>query len=183
MLNRVIRYAVERRRLKDMQQQLHEAQLLISGDKNSAAARQGHVFISYVSEDSPTIDGLQQDLERAGIKVWRDRTSLGPGVRWKDEIRCAISSGTYFICCFSGASKVRRRSYMNEELILAIEELRVRDRAQSWFLPVIFPGGEIQDWPIGAGENLSDFNYTLLFPDTWRDGVSKLVKAIQHYRY
>jgi hypothetical protein len=34
-----------------------------------------------------------------------------------------------------------------------------------------------------GGENLSDFNYTLLFPDTWRDGVSKLVKAIQHYRY
>jgi hypothetical protein len=79
MLNRVIRYAVERRRLKDMQQQLHEAQLLISGDKNSAAARQGHVFISYVSEDSPTVDRLQQDLERAGIKVWRDRTSLGLG--------------------------------------------------------------------------------------------------------
>ena len=122
MLNRVIMYAVERRRLKDMRQQLHEAQLLISGNKNSAAARQGHVFISYVSEDSPTVDRLQQDLGKAGIKVWRDRTSLGPGDRWKDEIRRAISSGTYFI-------------------------------------------------------------YTLLFPDTWQAGVSKLVKAIQHYRY
>jgi hypothetical protein len=142
----------------------------------------GHVFISYVSNDAKTVDRLQHDLESAGVLVWRDRSSLGPGDRWKDSIRQAIASGTFFLCCFSEASRRRSRSYMNEELALAIEELRVRDRKQAWFLPVLFPGGEVPNWSVGAGETLRDFNYVLLSPETWFDGVSKLIRTIRRHQ-
>jgi TIR domain len=141
----------------------------------------GHVFISYVSDDSKVVDRLQNDLESAGVAVWRDRTSLGPGDRWKDSIRRAIAAGSFFICCFSEASKRRTRSYMNEELALAIEELRVRSREEVWFLPVIFPGGEIPDRPIGAGENLRDFNHVLLAPTHWTEGINDLVRVVQRH--
>jgi hypothetical protein len=139
----------------------------------------GHVFISYVSEDSVTVGRLQRDLEKAGITVWRDRSSLGPGDLWKTAIRQAISSGAFFIACFSAASKLRARSYMNEELTLAVEELRVRSRGRAWFLPVVLPGGEVPDRPIGAGETLRDFNYTMLYSETWSTEIRKLVRVIR----
>jgi hypothetical protein len=139
----------------------------------------GHVFISYVSQDSITVRRLQRDLEKAGITVWRDRSSLGPGDLWKTTIRQAISSGAFFLACFSAASKLRTKSYMNEELTLAVEELRVRSRDRVWFLPVVLPGGEVPDRPIGAGETLRDFNYTILYPKTWSTELPKLVQVIK----
>ena len=39
----------------------------------------GHVFISYVREDSAPVDRLQRALEHAGILVWRDTLDLWPG--------------------------------------------------------------------------------------------------------
>jgi hypothetical protein len=139
----------------------------------------GHAFISYVREDSKTVDRLERDLEQAGITVWRDRSSLGPGDRWKDSIRQAIASGAFFLCCFSDASGKRPKSYMNEELNLAVDELRIRNREQAWFLPVVFPGGVVPDWPISTAESLRDFNYIVLSPGGWSAGVKKLVQTMQ----
>jgi hypothetical protein len=139
----------------------------------------GHVFISYVSEDSITAGRLQRDLEKAGITVWRDRASLGPGDLWKTKIRQAIRSGAFFLACFSAASNSRAKSYMNEELTLAVEELRVRSRDRVWFLPVVLPGGEVPDRPIGAGETLRDFNYTILNSETWSIELRNLVRVIK----
>jgi hypothetical protein len=146
---------------------------------NTADPAGGHVFISYVSEDSSTVDRLQTSLEKAGITVWRDRSSLGPGDSWKTSIRRAITSGAFFVACFSAASRGRAKSYRNEELTLAIEELRMRNRERIWFLPVVLPGGEVPDWSIGAGETLRDFQYIVLSPETWPAGVRKLVQVIK----
>jgi TIR domain len=145
---------------------------------DTARSGGGHVFISYVTEDSMRVDRLQRDLEKSGITVWRDRSSLGPGDLWKTSIRRAIGSGTFFLACFSAASRKRAKSYMNEELTLAIEELRMRNRDRVWFLPVLFPGGEVPDRPIGGGETLRDFNYIALAPKTWSSGVRQLVQVI-----
>jgi hypothetical protein len=145
----------------------------------TARSAGGHVFISDVTEDSEMVDRLQRDLEKVGITVWRDRSSLGPGDLWKASIRQAIASGAFFLACFSAASRSRSRSYMNEELTLAIEELRVRSRDFAWFLPVVLPGGEVPDWSTGAGETLRDFNYVALSHETWSAGVRKLVQVIR----
>jgi hypothetical protein len=152
--------------------------LTVPGIRRSIeAGSAGHVFISYVSEDSDVVDRLQRDLEAVGISVWRDRTSLSAGVRWKESIRSAIAGGSSFICCFSGASARRTKSYMNEELTLAVDELRQRGRDTSWFLPVVLPGGAVPDWSIGGGENLRDFNYTVLSDSSWDVGLQKLRRA------
>lgn len=140
----------------------------------------GYVFISYVSEDSKIVDRLQRSLEKTGIVVWRDRRSLGLGDMWKVSIRQAIASGAFFLACFSEASKVRAKSYMNEELTLAVEELRMRSRERAWFLPVVLPGGEVPDRPIGGGETLRDFNYIALSPKSWPAGVGKIAQAIKN---
>jgi hypothetical protein len=83
-----------------------------------------HVFISYIRDDQSIVDRLCEELQKRGVEVWLDRTSLQPGQRWKDAIRQAISQGSHFMACFSSAYTSKDTSYMNEELTLAIEVLR-----------------------------------------------------------
>jgi len=87
----------------------------------------GHAFISYVREDSRRVDELQRTLEAAGVPVWRDTADLWPGEDWRAKIRSAITDNALvFIACFSQASRACGMSYQNEELTLAIEQLRLR---------------------------------------------------------
>lgn len=100
---------------------------------------QGHAFISYVREDSGEVDGLQKMLEDAGIPVSRDTFSLWPGEDWRAKIRGAISrDALVFIACFSSHSAARQQSYQNEELLLAIDQLRMRQPDDPWLIPVRF---------------------------------------------
>jgi len=79
-----------------------------------------HVFVSYVREDQATVDRLVEALRGSGRLVWLDREKIEPGQRWQVAIRQAIESGAYFVACFSQAYYLRARSYMNEELTIAI---------------------------------------------------------------
>ncbi|MBF9127607.1 toll/interleukin-1 receptor domain-containing protein [Plantactinospora sp. S1510] len=136
-----------------------------------------HVFISYVREDSAAVDRLATALRGHGIEVWLDRTHLVPGDRWADRIRQAIGAGANFVACFSAASSRRDRTYMNEELILAIEELRLRPRDRRWFLPVVLDGSPVPDHPIGAGETLRSLHHVDL-SEGWEAGVLRVAHAI-----
>src|SRR5260370_14044575 len=90
----------------------------------------GRAFISYVREDSAHVDRLQRILEDAGIRVWRDTADLWPGQDWRMRIRGAITRDALaFLACFSQASSVRTQSYQNEELNVAIAQLRLRPHA------------------------------------------------------
>jgi hypothetical protein len=66
--------------------------------------------------------------------------------------------GLLYLLVFPEANVQRDRIVMNEELNLAIEELRIRPRDRAWFLPAVFPGGAVPDWQVGAREALRDFN-------------------------
>lgn len=135
------------------------------------------VFISYVSEDRHLVDRLSSDLRSQRIDVWLDRDSILPGHPWKDAIRKAILEGDYFIACFSDAYSERSRTYMNEELLQAIKELRLRPADQGWFIPVLF-SGDVPDIEIGPGRSLRDLQYVALIEKDWQDGVDRIVKAI-----
>jgi hypothetical protein len=136
-----------------------------------------HVFISYVREDSDPVDRLARDLRTAGAEVWLDRDRRRPGARWQDAIRQAIQRGAFFLAVFSKNSTSRDRSYMREEVALAIEELRVRSRDRAWFLPVLLDPDTLPALPIGSGETLHDIEYVSLYLD-WDAGVRALLDVI-----
>lgn len=140
----------------------------------------GHVFISYVHEDSHWVDQLQLRLEAAGIPVWRDTADLWPGQDWREEIRRAITHHTLvFIACFSQASFARSISYQNEELTLAIELLRLRPPDDPWLIPVRFDECEIPNREIGGGRTLSSIQRVDLLGDSFDDGAARLVAAVK----
>ena len=139
--------------------------------------QQPHVFISYVSENSEVVDQLYQALIARGVKVWFSRTSIEPGTRWKEQIRQGIQDGGFFLACFSAEYLARQRTHMNEELHLAIDELRQRHGAQPWFIPVKLNPCDIPDIRISAVETLNDLHYVELYPSL-EAGVQRLLSVI-----
>jgi len=139
----------------------------------------GRAFISYVREDRERVDRLQGILETVGIRVWRDTADLWPGQDWKIEIRRAITTDSLaFIACFSEESQRRTKSYQNEELILACEQMRLRRPGRTWLIPVRFADCEIPDLDLGAGRTLNSLQRIDLFEGGWERGVARLVAAV-----
>ena len=139
----------------------------------------GHAFISYVREDSHRVDWLQQELEAGGIPVWRDTANLWPGEDWRAKIRQAITDDALvFIACFSRASLTRLKTYQNEELILAIEQLRLRRPDDRWLIPVRLDECDIPDRDIGGGRTLASIQRADLFGDHSSQGVTRLIATI-----
>jgi hypothetical protein len=140
----------------------------------------GHAFLSYVREDSAQVDRIQRVLHEAGIPVWRDKSGLWPGEDWQAMIRGAITDDALvFIACFSSNSLARVKSYQNEELVLAVEQLRLRQPEQPWLIPVRFDDCEIPDRDLGGGRRLTSLQWVDLFGDTFDDGAARLVAAIR----
>ncbi len=137
-----------------------------------------HVFISYVHENKKEVDELCLALRKHGINVWLDREQIQPGQRWQTAIREAIQQGSFYISCFSREYSEKARSYMNEELTVAIEELRRRPVSRAWFIPVRLSECAIPNRPIGAGETLQNIQWLNLFSD-WDEGVRKIVTLLQ----
>ena len=137
-----------------------------------------HVFISYIRENRTEVDRLCDDLRSHGIEVWLDRDSIRPGARWKVAIREAIHAGNFFIACFSKEWNQRDKNYMNEELTLAIEELRRYSTDLEWFIPIKLNECEIPDRDIGGGETLNDFQHVSLYED-WNGGIQRILEVIQ----
>jgi TIR domain len=146
----------------------------------SAAAPEGHVFISYVREDSAPVDRLQGTLEASGVRVWRDTASLWPGQDWKMKIRQAITSDALvFIACFSLASVARNRTYQREELLLAITQIRQRRPDEPWLIPVRFDACEIPDLDLGAGRTLASIQRADLFGPDYDKNAARLTITVE----
>jgi len=135
-----------------------------------------HAFLSYVRENRKQVERLTRDLNGSGIDTWTDKLIL-PGNRWKKAIRRAIRDGAAFLACFSPEAISRDRSYMHEELTVAIEMCRSMPTDRSWLIPVLLGPCEIPDRDIGAGETLQDLQWVELYDD-WDSGLSNIVATI-----
>lgn len=141
--------------------------------------RVGHAFLSYVRYDVDRVDRLQRVLEAAEIPAWRDTAGLWPGEDWRMKIRHAITGDALvFIACFSEASLARAKSYQNEELVLAIEQLRLRRPEVPWLIPVRFDECDLPDWDIGGGRTLASIQRADVFVDRFGEGAARLAAAV-----
>ena len=135
------------------------------------------VFISYVRENSNTVQRLVHALEAHGIEVWLDRNQIKPGYRWRNAIREAIAEGDFFIACFSAEYNSRSKTYMNAELTLAADELQQRPVDRAWFIPVLLANCPVPALSIGAGDTLHDIQWVELYDD-WDKGVQRILRVV-----
>ncbi|HEX3791580.1 MAG TPA: toll/interleukin-1 receptor domain-containing protein [Pseudonocardiaceae bacterium] len=141
------------------------------------APKRKRVFISYVREDLAEVNRLVRGLERAGYDVWVDTKHLRPGMRWKSVIRDEIGTGDYFIACFS-PRYWKLESFMNEELIVAVERLRRMPRHRSWFIPIMFQECKIPDHPIGPDETIANTLQYVDFSLGWNAAFGQLTEVL-----
>jgi hypothetical protein len=142
-----------------------------------AANQSARVFVSYVTEDLEEVWRLCSELKHHGVAVWLDSEQLRPGDRWRDVINEAIRTGAFFLACFSSRSEAKERSYMREEVALAIKELGLRATDRAWFIPVLLSPCTLPDREIGPDERLADLQYADLTRD-WTAGVLRLATAL-----
>ncbi len=143
------------------------------------AETEPHVFLSYVREDKAEVDRIQRLLEAAGVLVWRDTESLWPGEDWRIKIRQAITANALaFVACFSHNSEAKASTYQREELVLAIEQLRLRNPAQPWLIPVRLSDCALPQYDLGCGRTLDHLQRVDLFGDSWEPQSARLVAGV-----
>ena len=138
-----------------------------------------HVFISYRSIDYTLgVDKIVDSLEKNGISVWIDRESLLPGQDWQITIRKAIEEGMFFLACFSNNYWNKTINYMNEELQIAIDQLRKMPDDQIWFIPVKLDDCKIPHFEIRQNKTLESKQFVKLYED-WDNGITKIIRIIK----
>jgi hypothetical protein len=137
--------------------------------------------MSYLREDQSTVDRLVATLRDAGVQVWLDREQIKPGYRWQAAISAAIADGAMFVACFSSNYVKRATTYVNEELTLAIDELRKRPVDRAWFIPVLLDKCQVPDRRISAAESLRDIQWIDL-SENWEEGVRRLIACASDLR-
>jgi TIR domain-containing protein len=133
------------------------------------------VFISYIRENRAVVERLAGQLQDYSLDVRTD-FSIPAGTNWKRYLREEIKRGDFFVACFSKEYSNRKISYMNEELTIAIEQLRLRPHGAVWLIPVRLDPCTIPERDIGAGETLASLQWVDLFDD-WEAGVEKIATA------
>ncbi len=140
----------------------------------------GHVFISYVREDSVDAARLQRVFEDAGLRVWRENSDLLPGEDKRAVIRKAITEGSLvFVACFSRNSVRHESSYQNQEIGFAVDEVRTRRPGEVWLIPVRFDDCQVPDWELGGGRTLRSIQRADLFGDGCPAEVAKLIDTVR----
>jgi hypothetical protein len=68
---------------------------------------------------------------------------------------------------------------MNEELTLAIDELRERPSSRTWFVPVLINETAIPARRISGAEDLNHIQALSLYKN-WNDGVERILRVIKY---
>jgi hypothetical protein len=90
----------------------------ISAEAKGEFLSKDHVFVSYSSDDRPTVLRLIEDLRRDGISVWHDQSNLKPGdYDWEENLRHAITTCRALLLVASPNS--RRSLYVRDEVQIA----------------------------------------------------------------
>jgi hypothetical protein len=137
------------------------------------------VFVSYVKENFLQIDRICEAFTENEIEYWLDKKDIDPGKYWKDAIKSAMNNGAYFLACFSKEYNERKETYMNEELLEAVEILRTKKYDSGWFIPIKLSECEIPPIPIGAGRTLNDIHYLSFYEDCDTE-LKRLIDIIKH---
>jgi hypothetical protein len=140
-------------------------------------AIKAHIFISYVREDVEVVTRLASTLKDAGHEVWIDSDALNPGDDWRTSIRRAIASGSYFFACFSENSINKHKSVMNEEIGIALEQMRQMPDDAVWFVPVRLSNCSLPQFEIRSGKSIDSKQWVDLHSD-WDAGVARILARL-----
>jgi len=135
-----------------------------------------YAFLSYLHANARDVGRLAADLRENGVQIWLDRDDIRPGEIWQESIRSAIRNGAYFVACFSAEYEQRDTTYMDEEVAVALEELKTR-AGGSWFLPVRLSPFDLSRKRKRGMAALSTLQWVDLW-ENWDRGIRQLLDVM-----
>ncbi len=138
----------------------------------------GPAYIAYAPVDRADGEWLSRTLESAGIPVWKDL--LRPGADFSRTTEQAIErEAAVFIACFSTASLALEKSDLNEEILLAVEQSRLRSPGATWIMPVRFDECQLPAFRLGGGRMLSGIVSADLFGERKDANAARLIDSVR----
>jgi HEAT repeat protein len=89
------------------------------------------------------------------------------------------SKRQFFHGVFSKEYSEREKTYMNEELTIAIDELRERPSDKTWFIPILINESCIPARRISNAEDLSHLQAIMLHED-WDTGIDRILRVLKY---
>lgn len=74
-----------------------------------------YAFISYSRRDQDFVDRLSEDLQLAGVRVWRDTEQIQPGQQWQRAVEDALTNT--FALLYVSSQQSRGSGWMQHELL------------------------------------------------------------------
>jgi hypothetical protein len=118
------------------------------------------IFISYAHDDLTAVQELKAGLEAAGLPVWYDNESLGPGDSFNPQIEQYITRGcSCFVPVISRNTERRHEGFFRREWNLAVDRDRGIHYGRRFIVPVIVDDTRV---PSAVPPRFAQLNYTWL---------------------
>lgn len=103
-----------------------------------------NAFLSYSHKDLPATERLEAELERRGVRTFRDATSLRAGEDWKESLQRAARAADVFLVLISPLAAVSE--WVRQEVAWAVAELDAGGLVER-IIPILLPDGGWQSFP------------------------------------
>lgn len=138
-----------------------------------------YAFISYVREDEKEVLKVCDILRQNGIEYWIDKEQLNPGDLWEMAVESAIKNGGLFLAFFSENSTQKEKSFMRQEIILAIEIAKQLPLGAKWIIPIKVSECSIPRYSLGSNLSLDRIHYIETFRN-FEENITKLLNCLGH---
>lgn len=127
-------------------------------------------FISYSRSDSVTVDRLSEELNKSGIRTWRDIEQIQPGSNWGQSIADAVKQARAVIFVASA------NSLASDFVSLEIQSL-ARHLGKP-VIPVLIDGARVSELP----DTLKQYQAINLQAD-FEQGVNAIVAGLEAFGF
>lgn len=119
-----------------------EATTPVEGDAPEESHAKLKVFLSYASQDRPTVRQLHDQLLSDGYDPWLDEVKLLPGMKWNEEIEIAVEESDAVVVCLSKTS-VSKEGYIQKEIGAVLDQASRMTEGSIFLIPA-----RIQECPL-----------------------------------
>ncbi len=135
--------------------------------------RKVKVFISYADKDQELAEKLCNDLKHSGVTTWLRFRDLLPGQNYKETIRQAIKTSSFFLALFSSHS-VSKKGIVHRELKIVKDLADELPLSEIFIIPIRLDKCDLNDEELEALRGVDLFQ-------SYENGLNQILRVLSSY--